>query len=126
MVKKMFRSVGLVARCDKKKALEFAEELTEYLRNKGLEVMIEDATAEKVKVQAKTVPLKNMNTDFIVTIGGDGTILRTCLAVPKPQQPILAINMGVRGFLTEVEPKNACSAVDRTLKGEFKIGRSPA
>ncbi len=117
----MFRSVGLVARCDKKKALELAEELTKYFRDKGLEVLIEEATAEKVKVKSKTVPLKNMNTDFIVTIGGDGTILRTCLAVPKPQQPILAINMGVRGFLTEVEPKDACSAVDRTLKGEFKI-----
>jgi NAD+ kinase len=121
MVKKVFRSVGLVARCDKKKALELAEELAEYLRDKGLEVYLEDATAEKVKVPAKTVPLENMNTDFIVTIGGDGTILRTCLAVPKPQQPILAINMGVRGFLTEVEPKDACSAVDRTLKGDFKI-----
>jgi NAD+ kinase len=121
MVKKVFKSVGLVARCDKKQALELAEELAEYLRKKGLEVYLEDATAEKVDVPAKTVPLKNLKTDFIITIGGDGTILRTGLAVPKPQQPILAINMGVRGFLTEVEPKEALSAIDRTLKGEFKI-----
>ena len=62
-----------------------------------------------------------MKPDFVITIGGDGTILRTCLAVPEPEPPILAINMGVRGFLTEVEPKDAYSAVDRTLKGEFKI-----
>jgi NAD+ kinase len=121
MVKKVFKSVGLVARCDKKQALELAEELAEYLRKKGLEVYLEDATAEKVDVPAKTVPLKNLKTDFIITIGGDGTILRTGLAVPKPQQPILAINMGVRGFLTEVEPKEALRAIDRTLKGEFKI-----
>ena len=40
-----------------------------------------------------------MKTDFIITIGGDGTILRTCISVPKPEPPILAINMGVRGFL---------------------------
>jgi NAD+ kinase len=121
MVKKVFKSVGLVARCDKKQALELAKELAEYLRKKGLEVYIEDTIAEKVNVQAKTVPLKNMKTDFIITIGGDGTILRTCLAVPKPEPPILAINMGVRGFLTEVEPKDARNAVDRTLKGEFRI-----
>ena len=121
MVKKVFKSVGLVARYDKKQAFELARELAEYLRNKGLEVYIEDTIAEKVNVPAKTVPLKNMKTDFIITIGGDGTILRTCLAVPKPEPPILAINMGVRGFLTEVEPKEACSAVDRALKGEFKI-----
>jgi NAD+ kinase len=62
-----------------------------------------------------------MKTDFIITIGGDGTILRACLSVPEPEPPILAINMGVRGFLTEVEPKDAFSAVDRALKGDFKI-----
>jgi NAD+ kinase len=121
MVRKVFKSVGLVARYDKKQAFKLAEELAEYLRNKGLEVYIEDTLAGKVNVPAKTVPLKNMKTDFIITIGGDGTILRTCLAVPEPQPPILAINMGVRGFLTEVEPKEAGSAVDRALKGEFKI-----
>jgi NAD+ kinase len=62
-----------------------------------------------------------MKTDFIITIGGDGTILRTCVTIPKPEPPILTINMGVRGFLTEVEPRDACAAVDRCLKGEFKI-----
>jgi NAD+ kinase len=121
MVRKVFKSVGLVARYDKKQAFKLAKELAEYLRNKGLEVYIEDTLAGKLKVPAKTVPLKNMKTDFIITIGGDGTILRACLAVPEPEPPILAINMGVRGFLTEVEPKAAHSAVDRTLKGEFKI-----
>ena len=88
MVKKVFRSVGLVARCDKKKALDLAKELAEYLRDKGLEVYIEDIIAEKVDAPAKTVSLKNMKTDFIITIGGDGTILRTCLAVPDPEPPI--------------------------------------
>jgi len=121
MVRKMFKSVGLVARYDKKQAFELARELAEYLKNKGLEVYFEDTIAEKVNVPVKTVPLKNMKTDFIITIGGDGTILRTCLSVPKPEPPILAVNMGIRGFLTEVEPKEAISAVDRALKGEFKI-----
>jgi len=117
----MFKSVGLVARYDKKQALKLAEELAEYLRNQGLEVYVEDTLKGKVNFPAKTVPLESMNTDFVITIGGDGTILRTCLALPSPEPPILAVNMGVRGFLTEVEPKRACSAVERTLKGEFKI-----
>jgi NAD+ kinase len=121
MVRKVFKSVGIVARYDKNQVFKLAKELAEYLRNKGLEVYIEDTLAEKLKVPAKTAPLKNMKTDFVITIGGDGTILRACLAVPEPEPPILAINMGVRGFLTEVEPKEACNAVDRTLKGEFKI-----
>ena len=120
-MKKVFKSVGLVARCDKKQAFELAKGLADYLSNKGIEVYIESTIAKKVNAPARTVQLKNMKTDLIITIGGDGTILRTCLSVPEPEPPILAINMGVRGFLTEVEPKEACKAVDRTLKGEFKI-----
>jgi NAD+ kinase len=121
MVKKVFKSVGLIARYDKQQALKLAKELAEYLRKHGLEIYIEDTLAGKVNFPAKTVPLGSMKTDFVITIGGDGTILRACLSLPKPEPPILAVNMGVRGFLTEVEPKGACAAVEKTLKGEFKM-----
>jgi len=80
---------------------------------------VEDTLAEKMATRENSVPLKEMKTDLIVTIGGDGTILRTCVSIPKPEPPILAINMGVRGFLTEVEPKQAFTAVDNCLKGNF-------
>jgi NAD+ kinase len=121
MVTYVFKSVGLVARYDKKQALGLAKELVKYLKSQSLEVCVEDTIAKKVDASVKTVQLKKMKTDFIITIGGDGTILRTCLAVPKPEPPILAINMGVRGFLTEVEPKDACTAIDKTLRSEFEI-----
>ena len=121
MVKKVFKSVGLVARYDKKQALKLAKELAEYLKSRGLEVYIEDSLKGKGNFPAKTTPLQSMKTDFVITIGGDGTILRTCLSLPQPEPPILAVNMGVRGFLTEVEPKGACAAMEKILKGEFKI-----
>lgn len=121
MVKRVFKSVGLVARYDKKQALRLAKELAEYLISKGLEVYIEDTLVGKVNFPAKRAPLQNMNTDFVITIGGDGTILRACLGLPEPEPPILAVNMGVRGFLTEAEPKWACDAVEKTLKGECEI-----
>ncbi|MCL4429523.1 MAG: NAD(+)/NADH kinase [Chloroflexi bacterium] len=113
--------MGLVVRYDNKTALKLTEELSEYLKNRGLKVFIEDTLKGKVTAQAEFIALSEMKPDFIITIGGDGTILRTCITIPKPESPILAINMGVRGFLTEVEPKNACEAVDRILKGEYKI-----
>ncbi len=116
----MFNSVGLVARYDKKKAIELAENLTEYLRTKGLQVCMEDTLAKKAHIKVETVPLEKMKTDLIITIGGDGTILRTCIATPKPEPPILAINMGDRGFLAEVEPKQAFEAVDKCLKGDYR------
>lgn len=117
----MFKSVGLVARFDKKKAIRLVEDLAKNLRARGLEVYVEDTLAEKMSVKEKRVPLKEMKTDFIITIGGDGTILRTCISIPKPEPPILTVNMGVRGFMTEVEPKQAIAAVDKCLKGEFLL-----
>jgi NAD+ kinase len=120
-VNTVLESVGLVARFDKKKAVRLAEEVAEHLSKRGLEVYLEDTLTEKIKTKWKTLPLENMRTDFIVTFGGDGTILRACLALPNPQPPILAVNMGIRGFLAEVEPKGALEAVDRCLRGENTI-----
>jgi NAD+ kinase len=120
-VSNLFKSVGLVARYDKKQALTLAEELSNYLSEKGLQVFLENTLEGKLKTKGTMVPLKDMKTDFVITIGGDGTILRTCINLPKPEPPILAINMGVRGFLTEAPPEGACAAVDKVMKGEFKI-----
>jgi NAD+ kinase len=120
-VRSVFKSVGLVARFDKKTVIKLVEKLTKYLNAKGLEVLVEDTLAEKTKSRVKSVALENMKTDFIIAIGGDGTILRTCVSIPKPEPPILAINMGVRGFLAEVEPKTAIKAVDKCLQGQFSL-----
>lgn len=115
----MFKSVGIVARFDKRKALKLAEETADYLTKKGLDVYIEETLKNKLKKKWNFCPPENMKTDLIITIGGDGTILRTCVAIPKPEPPILAINMGVRGFLAEVPPEDAFTAIDKCLKGDF-------
>ncbi len=117
----MFKTVGLVARFDQKAALKLAEKLADYLTEKGLKVYIEDSLNDKLILPRDFVPLSDMKTDFIITIGGDGTILRTAITVPKPEPPILAVNMGVRGFLTEVEPENAIEAIERILNNDYKI-----
>ena len=127
MVEKLFKSVGLVARYDRKQALTLVDELVNYLSSKNLQVLVEETLKGKVRSRAKMVPLKEMNTDFIITIGGDGTILRACLALPKPEPPIFGINMGVRGFLTEVEPESAFCAIiaSRVIQNESDISDNP-
>ncbi|MEM3153155.1 MAG: NAD(+)/NADH kinase [Candidatus Bathyarchaeia archaeon] len=110
-----------MARFDKRNALKLAEELADYIRKKGLEVYIEETLKGKIKESENFTPLEDMKTDLIITIGGDGTILRTCITIPNPETPILAVNMGVRGFLTEISPKEAFAAVDKCLKGDFQI-----
>lgn len=120
----MFKSVGLVARFDQKPALKLTEELAEFLTEKGLMVCVEDSLEGKVACKQGFVPLAEMKTDFIITIGGDGTILRVAITIPKPDTPLLTVNMGVRGFLTEVEPQDVYEAIERTLKGDYKIEKS--
>jgi len=117
----LFKTAGLIARFDKKEAARLVKDLAKYLRAKGLEAYVEDTLAQKISMEEESVPLERMKTDFIITVGGDGTILRTCVSIPKPEPPILAINMGVRGFLTELEPKQAFTAIDKCLVKEFTI-----
>jgi NAD+ kinase len=115
----LFKSVGIIARYDKRNAIKLAEDIAEYMNKKGLEVYFEQTLKGKVKRKGNFQQLQDMKTDLIITIGGDGTILRACVAIPKPEPPILAINMGVRGFLTEVSPKEAYTAIERCLKGDY-------
>jgi len=62
--------------------------------------------------------LPNMNAEVIITVGGDGTILRT---LQGTDTPILGVNAGVLGFLTEVQPDQVRSAVKKVVSGKFRI-----
>lgn len=118
-----FKIVGLTARNDKKTAFDLALKLLEYLKERGLEVFLDPDIARKIGKINMARSLEKWKPDFIITIGGDGTILRTCIQIPKPEPPILAINMGERGFFTEVTPKKATMAIDRCLEGKFLLER---
>jgi len=117
------KKVGIVSRVDRKKALQLVDRLVHHLETTGSSVMLDPRLTKFIKRLDLSTPLEKMRADLVITIGGDGTILRTCLQLPKPEPPILAINMGVRGFLAEVRPKDAIKAVDKFLKGEFKLER---
>jgi len=117
------KKVGIVSRVDRKKALQLVDKMVHHLEAKGLSVMLDPRLTKHIKRLDLLTPLEKMRADLVITIGGDGTILRTCLQLPKPEPPLLAINMGVRGFLAEVRPEDAFKAVDRFLSGEFKLER---
>jgi len=115
------KKVGIVSRIDRKKALQLVGKMVTHLEAKGLSVMLDPRLTKHIKRLDLSTPLEKMRADLVITVGGDGTILRTCLQLPKPEPPILAINMGVRGFLAEVKPEDALKAVDRFLAGKFKL-----
>ena len=120
-MKPVFNSIGIVSRTDRKDAIQLSKKITTHLRTKKLPILLEPELAASIKETALATPLAKMRPDMLITIGGDGTILRTCLEIPKPEPPILAIDIGVRGFLTEVKPNRAIKAIDDCLRGEFKL-----
>ncbi|UCE12337.1 MAG: NAD(+)/NADH kinase [Candidatus Heimdallarchaeota archaeon] len=63
--------------------------------------------------------LEDMRVDCIISIGGDGTILR--VARTRPDIPILSINKGRKGFMAEIEPKDVSSKFKQFLNGEFNL-----
>lgn len=58
---------------------------------------------------------------FVITLGGDGTILKAARALAKKGIPILGIHMGGVGFLTEIELREIDSALERIRKGKYRI-----
>lgn len=85
---------------------------------KGQKVVFETMAAEGLGV--KGVPLREMDVDVIITVGGDGTILRT---LQSSDAPVMGVNAGVLGFLTEVQPRDIDEAVRKLLRGDYKVVR---
>ena len=116
----MSKRIGVVSRLDDHDALAKAREIYKFITSKGLTVLPETELARLEKWD-QGHPISKMNADLIVTVGGDGTVLKTCINIPKPDTPILSINMGRRGYLTEVEPANAVKAIESYLAGKYKL-----
>ena len=113
-------TVGLVSRLDEVQAIEVAATLAKQLRKRGISVMAELELAKRGRLGGGK-DLSDLTADLIVTVGGDGTVLKTSMTIPEQETPILAVNMGRRGYLTEVEPSKASRAVELFLKGKYVL-----
>ena len=93
-------------------ALALAEEVKEFLNSGGLAVWLGSAREEE-EARAHLE-----GTDLIISIGGDGTILRSSHVVVPNQIPILGINLGRLGFMTELGPDEVLAKLPALLDGE--------
>jgi NAD+ kinase len=111
----MLIRIGFVSRHDTE-SLQLVESLVDHLKSRA-EVLVEPEVAEKMGMKG-TPPeeMDALHVDLIVSIGGDGTILRTIHKMTDPV-PILGINLGTLGFLVDVEPAEAFEVLDGLLKG---------
>lgn len=113
---------GLVARRDKSEALKLAYRVYDFLKINGYDVVVDSETHSHLGEfdEGDVIPLEEFDVDFIIAIGGDGTILRIEHKTKK-EIPILGVNMGTLGFLTEIEPDETFFALTKLLDGEYFI-----
>jgi len=107
--------IGFVSRHEPESVL-LAKRLVALLKPKA-QVLVDLDVSEQIGLEGTPVEeMERQKVDFIVSVGGDGTILRTIHKMRDPV-PILGINMGTLGFLVDVEPKDACETLERLLFG---------
>jgi NAD+ kinase len=114
--------MGVVARLDVNEAVDLAEEIIDLLLEKKVETLIETPLANKLdRFRDLACDLQDMEGDMIIAVGGDGTILRTQSFISNKKIPLFGINMGTLGFLTEIDPENAISAIEEVLSRKYFV-----
>ncbi|MCX6656231.1 MAG: NAD(+)/NADH kinase, partial [Candidatus Bathyarchaeota archaeon] len=113
--------VGVVSRTDIDAVFPVTKKVIKALEKKGVEVLVETETSMALEMNSRTVDLTEIEADFVVAVGGDGTILRTAMGLKVPDTPLLGVNMGRRGFLCEVLKDEVEPAIDKAVRGEYEL-----
>lgn len=118
--RKRLQRVGVVAKVGSRDAVHTAHELAEWLRRRGLEAVIDEASL-RARGQEREVPFHlGEPVDLVVVLGGDGTLLSVARNV-APGVPILGVNLGNLGFLTEITRGDLYPTLVQVLAGKFAI-----
>jgi NAD+ kinase len=108
--------IAFVAHTQRPGAVELAEETAVWLRSEGHDVPLVAFPTDGRQVELG--PL-----DLAVSLGGDGTMLRTVDLVSQADVPVLGVNLGQLGYLSVVEPAGLRDALKRFLSGDYLVER---
>jgi len=116
----MPKAIGILAKKGLKEIYSEARKIHGIIEQHGFRSIPDEELGKSARISGGK-PLERMEIDLLVTIGGDGTVLKAAKEMPKPKTPILAVNMGRRGYLTEVEPSEFETAFTKWEKGDFEL-----
>lgn len=117
------RVVGLVPHRDRPEAHALARRAASWLGERGLELRVPDDVAADAGLGALSVPIDDFarGLDLAISLGGDGTMLRTCDLVYECGAAVLGVKVGQLGYLTEVEPDGLDAALEALLAGDYAV-----
>jgi NAD+ kinase len=111
--------IGFVPHPQRAGSHDLAVETSSWLESQGHEaVVIEDSDGPGEHDEVLPIAKK---LDLAVSLGGDGTMLRTVDLVSQEGVPVLGVNLGHLGYLTAVEPEDLKPALSRFLKGDYLV-----
>jgi len=121
-MKTKFRTIGLYSNSSNKKVLSIGQQVEEVLLSKGCKILYNKAfnNAYKPKqIKASSANLLASKADLIIAIGGDGTMLSCSREFGSKNVPILGINLGRLGFLTDIAPDELTTKLSEVVTGRF-------
>lgn len=114
------RKVALFPNALKDQSLAVAGDILRYLVQRGVAVYAEDAEAAALGA-APLSEVTAQEIEFIITLGGDGTILRAIHNHQAIDAPVMAINMGGLGFMADIPLDEIYASLDSLLAGNFTV-----
>jgi NAD+ kinase len=116
------RAVGIISKPKKEDICAVAPRLLEWLKQQKLEAIYDEETAKCLGLSGGTprdeIPSQ---ADLLVVLGGDGTLLATARLLDAGDVPILAINLGSLGFLTDITLEEMLPALEDVLAGRHRL-----
>jgi NAD+ kinase len=120
-------AIGVIARPDLAEAAPALRELVQWLKQRGVNVVLEERTAALADGSAARgdwtlAPAREVarQVDALVVLGGDGTLLGVSHLVSTDPLPILGVNFGSLGFLTEVTLAELYPTLESVLEGRYR------
>lgn len=116
------KRVGVFAKRNHPEAVEIAREVTQWLQERGIEVFHDKALAEDLgTIQGYPGGSIPAMVNLIVVLGGDGTLISVARKVGDLRTPILGVNLGSLGFLTEITLQEIFPVLEQVVRGDFTV-----
>lgn len=122
------RRIGIIAKQNKPEAVHLVSHLVEHLRAKEIEIYLEESMEKVLSptlLESRLTPMKReeipSHVEMVIVLGGDGTLLSVARLVGNYKVPILGVNLGGLGFLTEITLKEFDQVLERVIQGDFII-----
>jgi len=117
------KAVGIVSKPNKPEVAQILPGIIEWLHGRGHELLVDPETAPHAGGlrMVSRQEMGELDLDYVIVLGGDGTFLSAARAVAKAGIPLVGVNLGALGFLTEVTIEELYSTLESIEKGACAI-----